>query len=612
MTKTTKGPANKSWLRIEKDVIERIFLNYSSAKETFKIFDTDHDAKITQEEFFKGVQDIIEYTLQPKQLEALWARVDNDKSGSIVMSEFIERYRLSLSFEKVLGEKYNISALHQDSINALQALLAHVMEGENGLLQSMFAEGGTVTKSQFKAGLQQVYDEAKSQDEAGQWAHLTKNHGITEKDVDALFSMIDDKEGSIDLHEFKRMLKVVPKDDKPAESRKRYAWKLDLPSKKLRFQNFPENFSWKQKATKQRLAADAANDVLRCSDLNGCAEYILKAHFEENHPHLVFQNINDNSNSTSNSKLVGKLGRVVDFTNEEPTKGPALFMTFYVCFYGEEYQVSLYHGRVQFNLKNEVVSFEVKTVQTKLDYEVQSEETKLVFADWPERHLQDEGWIDMSEAEYKQVTAMEEGANREEFLVDKFFKSKFPPIQIAKPAFTVLALKRQFDLLDKNGSGELSLGELTRAMEECQMSKKKAEAHAKGFFKLADKDEGATICIHEFLQEYIRMQSYKALRSVHSAFDQADSDGDGSLSKTELLAVLAEQLGDDEAAIQIDKVFKTIDQDEDGEISLKELAVWYFAMEAKSRMRQKMNKLRRRQKRDKNNHIVKKTKVMTF
>jgi hypothetical protein len=37
---------------------------------------------------------------------------------------------------------------------------------------------------------------------------------------------------------------------------------------------------------------------------------------------------------------------------------------------------------------------------------------------------------------------MENGENRERYMVDTFFKTKFPAIALAKPAFTVVALAR--------------------------------------------------------------------------------------------------------------------------------------------------------------------------
>lgn len=49
-----------------------------------------------------------------------------------------------------------------------------------------------------------------------------------------------------------------------------------------------------------------------------------------------------------------------------------------------------------------------------------------------------------------------------------------------------------------------------------------------------------------------------------------------------------QQLGEDEAQKQIDDLFSKIDADGSGDISLKELAVWYFCQESKMRMKQKM------------------------
>jgi Ca2+-binding EF-hand superfamily protein len=90
------------------------------------------------------------------------------------------------------------------------------------------------------------------------------------------------------------------------------------------------------------------------------------------------------------------------------------------------------------------------------------------------------------------------------------------------------------------------------------------------------------------------MQSFKALRSIHAQFAQADLDGNGLISKPELLVVLTGQMGAEEAGNQLDKVFRQIDQDRSGDISLRELAVWYFGMEAKQRARHTLAKLQKR------------------
>jgi hypothetical protein len=88
---------------------------------------------------------------------------------------------------------------------------------------------------------------------------------------------------------------------------------------------------------------------------------------------------------------------------------------------------------------------------------------------------------------------------------------------------------------------------------------------------------------------------------VHAQFHQADRDGDGTISKPELLEVLSQQMGEEAAHMQIDHVFAAIDQDKSGEITLRELAVWYFGMEAKQRAKHTLIKLKHRKEEEKKN-----------
>jgi Ca2+-binding EF-hand superfamily protein len=155
----------------------------------------------------------------------------------------------------------------------------------------------------------------------------------------------------------------------------------------------------------------------------------------------------------------------------------------------------------------------------------------------------------------------------------------------------------------------------------CNCSGKTAERHVEGFFRLCDKDSSGEVSFEEFLQEYTRMQMFKALRALqtkvsrcsiprtvvfcctihaHSGactlpaqFTESDLDGNGSLSKDELEGALAKAVGystafpaEDHlirivicfafacdrpraAAEDIDQIFSEIDTDGSGEISMQ-------------------------------------------
>jgi hypothetical protein len=279
------------------------------------------------------------------------------------------------------------------------------------------------------------------------WQMMRKKYGIREQDVDVLFSLVDEKQDKINLNEFKKMLSIIERAPNNKKKMQRYTLKLDLKRKKCRFQGFkPSNFN------------APADGILRCGHLDKFIENILSECMKQTHKNLTFLRVgSDGQLETSENLLEGNLERVVDVTNEQPKEGPqvgpVVFVAFHVSFRGDTHFSSIYHGRMQFDKDdhNQIKAFDYTAVVTKEDYQEISKKKSPVFEDWPEFNIMDSGWTEVSADEYAKVTNMEDDQNRQDFLVDRFFKSKFPPIMMAKPAFTVLALRRQFLALDKNG-----------------------------------------------------------------------------------------------------------------------------------------------------------------
>lgn len=77
----------------------------------------------------------------------------------------------------------------------------------------------------------------------------------------------------------------------------------------------------------------------------------------------------------------------------------------------------------------------------------------------------------------------------------------------------VAEIRAKFAELDVNRDGCLSKEELVNLMMESGCDRNKAESHAAGFFKIADKDGVGKVSFHEFMQEYVRMMTFKVCSS---------------------------------------------------------------------------------------------------
>lgn len=102
---------------------------------------------------------------------------------------------------------------------------------------------------------------------------------------------------------------------------------------------------------------------------------------------------------------------------------------------------------------------------------------------------------------------------------------------------------------------------------------KTRKAYAKGFFRMAG--DAGWIDVEDFIDEFIRMNIFKAVRNVVKDMDAWDDDGDGGISQQELLLALSPLLGETEAARRVTYCFKKIDTNKDNMLTKKELQDWY-------------------------------------
>lgn len=72
-----------------------------------------------------------------------------------------------------------------------------------------------------------------------------------------------------------------------------------------------------------------------------------------------------------------------------------------------------------------------------------------------------------------------------------------------------------------------------------------------------------------FAAKDTRMSVFKAIKALQYHFSEADKDGDGQLSKSELQSALSLTLGAAAAASLIDQIFDEMDADHNGQVTLE-------------------------------------------
>lgn len=124
-----------------------------------------------------------------------------------------------------------------------------------------------------------------------------------------------------------------------------------------------------------------------------------------------------------------------------------------------------------------------------------------------------------------------------------------------------------FSKFDKNGDGVLTKDEIYEGYLEIVGDKDEAKAEADKIMKAADIDKNEKIDFNEFLMACTNRQKLLNKEKLEQTFKMFDKDGSGSISASEIKAVLCPSLNDSKA---IDQLIKEVDEDGNKEISLKE------------------------------------------
>eukprot|EP00282_Hemiselmis_andersenii_P016042 CAMPEP_0114133154 /NCGR_PEP_ID=MMETSP0043_2-20121206/13474_1 /TAXON_ID=464988 /ORGANISM="Hemiselmis andersenii, Strain CCMP644" /LENGTH=1256 /DNA_ID=CAMNT_0001226711 /DNA_START=123 /DNA_END=3890 /DNA_ORIENTATION=- len=136
------------------------------------------------------------------------------------------------------------------------------------------------------------------------------------------------------------------------------------------------------------------------------------------------------------------------------------------------------------------------------------------------------------------------------------------------------AAEIDFDIIDKDGSGYIEFDELWADLEQ-RMGGRVSQEVARGMFDELDVNGDGKVSIVEFKMKLgLRPKMEEVMEEVHAdvenEFDQIDADGSGYLEFEEIWADLEQKLGQSIDREQAESIFKELDVNGDGKVSLVE------------------------------------------
>merc|ERR1712039_119519 len=133
----------------------------------------------------------------------------------------------------------------------------------------------------------------------------------------------------------------------------------------------------------------------------------------------------------------------------------------------------------------------------------------------------------------------------------------------------IKTLKEQFQAMDANGDGMLSVQELTEGMKKGGL--KNIPADLQLIIQEIDSDKSGQIDYTEFISAALDKRQYIQRDVCWSAFCQFDKNGDGKLSMDELKLVLeTEGVSSIKNNRELEDLIKEVDKDGNGEIDFEE------------------------------------------
>ncbi|CAF3951238.1 unnamed protein product [Rotaria magnacalcarata] len=134
----------------------------------------------------------------------------------------------------------------------------------------------------------------------------------------------------------------------------------------------------------------------------------------------------------------------------------------------------------------------------------------------------------------------------------------------------VKELRQAFDLFDADGSGDLSLIELKKALVALGVTV--SDREARQMFAAIDLDKNGLIEFHEFAEVIADSYFKKLTRAeIVEAFRRFDHNHDGYIEADELKAILT-KLGRNYSNEEIRRMIAQVDEDGNGKICIEEFA----------------------------------------
>jgi len=153
--------------------------------------------------------------------------------------------------------------------------------------------------------------------------------------------------------------------------------------------------------------------------------------------------------------------------------------------------------------------------------------------------------------------------------VNKLKKAALHVIATLLSEDKIKTLREQFQAMDANGDGMLSVQELTEGMRKGGL--KEIPADLKQIMQDIDSDKSGQIDYTEFLTAALDKKHYMERDICWSAFCAFDKNGDGKLSKDELKLVLESgNVSKIRNNKELEDLIKEIDKDGNGEIDFEE------------------------------------------
>ncbi|KAI7747354.1 hypothetical protein M8C21_007987 [Ambrosia artemisiifolia] len=129
----------------------------------------------------------------------------------------------------------------------------------------------------------------------------------------------------------------------------------------------------------------------------------------------------------------------------------------------------------------------------------------------------------------------------------------------------IAGLKNMFRMIDTDGSGQITLEELTKGLEKVGANLQDSEIIH--LMEAADIDNSGTIDYGEFLAAMLHVNKVNQEDHMYAAFSYFDKDGSGYITADELQSAFDKfGLGD----IHLDEIMSDIDKDNDGRIDYGE------------------------------------------